>query len=234
VLRVDLGDARALLQYVGRHRLYGDMILVGPTYRGVEPIVDASSFVDGYVTFYPARLAAREGLIERIGHLAPPPLPVRLRRVGVRVGQRVETWVIEDPSGEILRRDLTEEERRIPIVQLINHEALVIRIRRGWRPETEGLGDTGTDDSPPPQAPPTSPATGRTVHYFYAPEQVGAERLAHALAAEGLEASVRRSAAGRDWLVTAGTGADQHLDDERLRSLATALGCEYDGSETLL
>jgi hypothetical protein len=44
VLRVDLGDARALLQYVGRHRLYGDMILVGPTYRGAEPIVDASSF----------------------------------------------------------------------------------------------------------------------------------------------------------------------------------------------
>jgi len=94
-------------------------------------------FERGYLTFYPAKAAIVQKLATIVGYLQAPDLPKRLRRAGVRSGCAVETWVIEDASGEVVKRELSDQERQLPIAAIWNHEFLVQRVSEGWRPEFE-------------------------------------------------------------------------------------------------
>jgi hypothetical protein len=138
VLEVRLPDGRGYVLYVGTHPEYGDAIVVAPAVVSHRPSVSQRLFDEGYVTFYPARAAVAQGLLTAVGSLTAPPLPTVLRRPGVRSGRTVETWVIEDESGETVKRSLGDKERRIPIAAIWNHELLTQRIAEGWRPEQEG------------------------------------------------------------------------------------------------
>src|SRR5271165_2709367 len=65
-------------------------------------------------------------------------LTLRRRGAMTRTGQII-TWIIEkDGIDTAVRKELTEEERQLPIVGLWNHEFLIIRICQGWSPEQEG------------------------------------------------------------------------------------------------
>ena len=129
------------LQYIARHPVYGDAVLVALGLRETElPIVD-EIFAGGYVTFYPLTVAVSQGLVEVVGHLPPPGFPRRFRHAGVRIGRRVETWIVEDMEGstpDIVKRKLSEEELRLPIVSTWNHELLIQRIAEGWQPTQVG------------------------------------------------------------------------------------------------
>jgi hypothetical protein len=127
------------LQYLGVHPKYGDTIVVAVRVRDTRPEVTAELFKDGYVTFYPFRLALGQGLAEIVGHLAPAEVPMRLRRPGAIHGRQIVTWVIEDGSGsEVVKKSLSDDELRIPIGGIWNHEFLLERVSEGWRPEQEG------------------------------------------------------------------------------------------------
>jgi hypothetical protein len=128
----------ALAVYVGRHRDCGDAISVWPKVFPQRPRLDALEPKDAYVTFYPARAAQRAGLVHVVGSAVPPPMPGVLRRAGARAGTRVETWVIERESGDVVRGVLSDDERRLPIAALWNHEFLVARVVSGWQPTDEG------------------------------------------------------------------------------------------------
>ncbi len=54
---------------------------------------------------------------------APPPAP--------------RAWLIVDGEHEVLTRELTPEQRLLPIGAVWNHELLVGRLAEGWRPEME-------------------------------------------------------------------------------------------------
>ena len=135
-LAVDAGFGH--LQFVGTHAEYGDAIRVVPRVSAGQSDIAASLFEGAYVTFYPLRAAVSKKLIRKVGHLPAPPLPQRLRRAGVRVGGRVETWIIEDETGQTLYRQLSERQVSLPIAAVWNHEFLIHRIREGWRPEQDG------------------------------------------------------------------------------------------------
>jgi len=138
VLKLATPDGLLYLHYLGRHPEYGDGVMVCPSKHTGPVAVSADLFRAGYVTFYPAVAAVTQGLAEVVGYLPSPSLPKRLRRPGVRSDNKVETWIIEDASGEYVRQNLSDEERQLPIAVIWNHELLIQRICEGWRPEVEG------------------------------------------------------------------------------------------------
>ena len=136
-LVVDAGFGH--VQFIGTHAEYGDAIRVAPGVSARPEGIVASLFEGGtYVTFYPLRAALSKKLIRKVGHLPASSLPQRLRRAGMRIGGRVETWIIEDETGEKLYRHLSESQLSLPIAAIWNHEFLIQRIREGWHPEQDG------------------------------------------------------------------------------------------------
>ena len=97
----------------------------------------------GYFAFYPARAAVKRRLAKVVGRLPSSGIPQRLRRPGAIVGCEVKTWIIEDGAREEVKERLSEDELRLPIASIWNHEYLVESIRTGWRPEDEGRVDRG-------------------------------------------------------------------------------------------
>lgn len=140
VLELEAGQRFAYLHYIGKHPEYGDAVLVNPQFQERQPSVTADIFSDAYVAFYPVMAAVSQGLIDIVGHLPPPRLPTRIRRAGARSGRHVDTWVIEDGSREVVMAKLSDEDLRLPIAAIWNHELLVERIAEGWTPAQEGRG----------------------------------------------------------------------------------------------
>jgi hypothetical protein len=137
VLAISTEDGRIYLQYLGRHPDYGDGVAVCPEKQSGRVPVGPELFRDAYVTFYPAIAAVAQGLAQVVGKLPCSGLPPRMRRPGVRSGRRIETWIVEDAHGDHVRRELTDEERRLPIASIWNHDFLIQRVSEGWRPERE-------------------------------------------------------------------------------------------------
>jgi len=137
VLAVQAGDRLAYVQYIGSHPEYGDAILVSRRLHERAVPVTSDLFADGYVTFYPAKAAANQSLVELIDNLPAPPLPDRLRRAGKRSGRGVDTWIIEDSTGETLKSRLSKDERKPPIAAIWNHALLVQRLVEQWDPTLE-------------------------------------------------------------------------------------------------
>jgi hypothetical protein len=135
-LNVDAGFGH--LQFVGTHAEYGDAIRVVPKVSASPEDITTALLEGAYITFYPLRTAVLQKLIRKVGHLPAPPLPQRLRRAGVRVGGRVQTWIVEEEDGETLYRQLSEQQLFLPVAAIWNHELLIQRIRDGWRPEQDG------------------------------------------------------------------------------------------------
>lgn len=138
VLEIATQNGLIYLHYLGKHSEYGDGVTVCPTRQSTRVSVSNDLFIGGYVTFYPAVASVARGLAEIVGHLPSAGLPKRFRRPGARSGRSVETWIIEDDSSEVVRRQLTDAERTLPIATIWNHELLLQRVHEGWKPELEG------------------------------------------------------------------------------------------------
>lgn len=138
VLQLKAGNRFAYLHYIGKHPEYGDAVLVSPQLHERQMAVTGDVFSSGYITFYPVTAAVAQQLVNIVGNLPPPALPRRFRRPGAISGRRVKTWIIEDDTGEVVRAKLSEEELRLPIASIWNHEYLVQRIVEGWSPAHEG------------------------------------------------------------------------------------------------
>ena len=142
VLQVMTPDGAAVyLHYLGTHQEYGDGVAVCPIKQAADVEVNAELFQGGYVTFFPVVAAVAQGLVSIVGHLASPGLPKRVRRPGARSARQVETWIIEDGSTEVLKRELSNTERKLPIAVIWNRDLLLQRVSEGWRPEMDGRGE---------------------------------------------------------------------------------------------
>jgi hypothetical protein len=49
----------------------------------------------------------------------------------------VESWVIEGGWRDIVKNKLSDEERKMPIANVLNHEQLSSQIAKGWTPEND-------------------------------------------------------------------------------------------------
>lgn len=138
VLEIQTSSGFIYLHFLGKHHEYGACVAVTSSSTAVSAPVSAAIFADAFVTFYPATVAVSRGLARVVGNLPSAGIPKRWRRAGAREGRKVATWIIEEEGTRFLRRELTDEERRLPIVAIWNHEFLLERVRSGWRPEHKG------------------------------------------------------------------------------------------------
>ena len=129
------------LTYVGKHHHNGDTIRVRPGILHERPPITEELFADSYITFYPANLALKNTLVTVVGQLASIPMPTVFRRGGDKLGNQVLPYLIDVFDGTTrtttLKRKLAEAEKKIPIAEILNHEALLIQISKGWKPEWE-------------------------------------------------------------------------------------------------
>jgi hypothetical protein len=138
VLELTAPDGVVYLQYLGKHPEYGDGVAVCPNKQRVPVEVNAEFFNESYVTFFPVGAAVAQGLASVVGHLPCAGLPKKVRRPGVRLANRIESWIIEDGSSEVVRQRLSESELALPIAAIWNYSFLLQRLTEGWRPEMEG------------------------------------------------------------------------------------------------
>lgn len=235
VLEFDVRSGRGIAQYVGEHHELGGTLWVVPD------IVPSNAEVthdvldrDGYYTFFPVKPAVQKSLVRVLG---PAPLgsravPRLMRRAGVidRSGA-VLTWIISDGERERVVRQLSPEERALPIEEIWNLEMLVLRIAEGWRPERDAPSSSEASSGEHIGA-----TVGESVHYLYFPAAEQARAVKGEIEALGLGVEMRPAAMGPDWLVrvTAPAGPDLHDPSalsERLADIAKRAGGEYDGWE---
>ena len=164
------------------------------------------------------------------------------RRAGARSREgRVLAWLICDGTKETLVRELSEEQRHLPIAAIWSHDVLVTSLTEEWRPEQDiGL--------PPEPRGPAAPEAGTKAeeeptdrprhvrHYLYFATAWVGKAVAAQLATQGYEVTSRKSADGKNWLVL----AEHHVSDagqafdsarEALERLAREHSGQYDGYE---
>jgi hypothetical protein len=140
VLSIEATCGVIYLHYVGRHADYGDAIAVGRKLWKQPQPVTAQLFSEAYITFYPATAAVNQGLAGVIGELPPPNLPGLFRRVGARSASGgVINWIIDDGTSQVVKRQLSNDELKLPIASIWNHEFLIQRVSEGWEPAQEGM-----------------------------------------------------------------------------------------------
>lgn len=234
VIAVSTPRASALVQFLGKHRDYGDVVLVSPRRPAPAETPSPEWFADGYVTLFPAGAAVSRGLASVVAHwTALQPVPGRWRRPGAMSGSTILTWLIDDPDGTVtVKEALSPDELRLAIASIWNIEFLVDRVASGWRPEHEGRATRSRDAEPPP----TAPGGRSTSHYLYFQSQDAARGAAAALREVASHVDVRPAALGSDWLVLAVSEASDgeafELVRARIASIAEGHGGVYDGWET--
>jgi len=226
---------------------YREVIRVLPIFFTARPadFTDLVNSPRAYFAFYPAAVAASQGLVEVVAEhpLSPEQeFPAVYRRAGAsnREG-RVLAWLICDGTKETLVRELSEEQRHLPIASIWNHEALIHYLTTEWRPEQDiGLPPEPRAPAAPPEETKVEGApTDRSRHVrhylYFATARVG-KAVAAQLAAQGYEVTSRKSADGRNWLVL----AEHHVRDagqafdsarEALERMAREHSGQYDGYE---
>ncbi|MEO8018724.1 MAG: hypothetical protein ABI769_12985 [Pseudomonadota bacterium] len=139
ILEVSVGTKYGYVQFIGSHPKHGDAILVNPALHARQARFASGFFSGGYVTFYPAGNAVARKIVEVVAQSSPPKVPKRFRRPGA-VGRdgTVESWVIEGGWRDVVKRELSDEERSIPIAGVWNHELLSKQLASGWTPATDG------------------------------------------------------------------------------------------------
>jgi len=142
VIEVVTPSGLAYVQYVGKHPKYGDAIRVLPGFFQEQPR-DWSALLaqEGYVTFYPLNAAVSQELVTVAASEAILPgkgMPSVWRRAGWRNEDgKAVLWFICEGDKETRRPGLSEEEKRLPIMAIWNHEFLVTRMVGEWRPERD-------------------------------------------------------------------------------------------------
>ena len=138
VLAIDAPGGVVYVQLIGKHPLYDEAVAVCPRLQAARVQVTEVLFADSYVIFYPASMFVKEGVARVVGRLPAPPFPTRFRRPGARAGDAIRTWLVEEPTGDVVRWSLSDEELQLPIAVMCSTEALIDFVTHEWRPERVG------------------------------------------------------------------------------------------------
>jgi hypothetical protein len=244
-VRTPRGLAYIQFTYSSR-KPYREVIRILPGFFAARPS-DFTELVNSpraYFAFYPAGVAASQGLVEVVAEHSLPPerdFPVVYRRAGAsnREG-KVLAWLICDGTKETLVRELSEEQRHLPIYAIWNHEALIHYLTTEWRPEQDiGLPPESRGPAAPLEETREEASTDKPRHVrhylYFATARVG-KAVAAQVATQGYEVTSRESADGKNWLVLAEhhvRDAGQEFDSAReaLERLAREHSGQYDGYE---
>lgn len=138
VLEADCDAGVALLGYVGSHHHFGDLILVPPRIF-VARVGELCSVFDAsaYFQFYPATASLRHGMVRKVGFCTEAMRVIPTRWCNVideKDDGTVRIWNVCDGTSRLVRHSLSAEERQLPVGVIVNHAALLERLRAGWTP----------------------------------------------------------------------------------------------------
>lgn len=97
-----------------------------------------------FITFFPLSAALTRGIFKVVGNLPVPaearafPL-FRMKGLIDRETKKAKRWGLWDGKNRetLLDRPLTEVEKKLPILAIINDTMLIEYIEKGWRPELD-------------------------------------------------------------------------------------------------
>ncbi|HEX5747543.1 MAG TPA: ribonuclease E inhibitor RraB [Archangium sp.] len=225
---------------------YREVIRILPGFFATRPteFTELVNHPKAFFAFYPARAAVSQGAVEVVAHHPLSPgqaFPAVYRWAGARSREgRVLAWRICEGTKETLVRDLSDEQRYLPIFSIFLHDSLVSALTDEWRPEHDiGIPPALSESSPKPEVPkpPDDSVPHRVQHFLYFPKAKDGKAVADHLSAQGFTVERRKSAEGKNWLVlvTHTVGPESRdLDSvrESLERLAQAHSGEYDGHES--
>ncbi|WP_257455439.1 ribonuclease E inhibitor RraB [Archangium lipolyticum] len=139
-------------------------------------------------------------------------------------------------------RELNDEQRKLPIASIWNHEALVYSLTEEWRPEQdigsppEPEGTVASSAEPKSEESASDVSKPRHVrHYLYFTTAKVGKAVAAQLVTRGFEVTSRKSADGKNWLVLVEhfVSDGEQFDSARdsLEHLAQEHSGQYDGYE---
>lgn len=181
-----------------------------------------------WVAFYPVDEAIKRGLVRKIGSYPIPPtardFPIFLAAGLPDRSGRVNDWWLWDGRDEKRIGALRDEQRDLPLREVINHEVLVTRLASGW----SSRDDVARRLSQVPHDREGDPRPAR--HFLYFPTKTAAEAAADQARRHGF--TVGLGERGDEWQLVA---VSDILDIPEARSLlediASRSGGEYDGWE---
>jgi hypothetical protein len=246
VLEVSTPRGLAYIHYTYfTYQPYWEAIRVLPGFFTERP-ADFTTLVDSpeaFFAFYPARVAVSQGAVEIVAHHPVPPekaFPAVYRRTGAisREG-RVLAWIICEGTKETLVRELSEEQRYLPIARILMHDSLISYLVKEWRPEQDiGIPPALQGTATPLEAstPSEDSAPQRVQHFLYFPSARASKAVAEQLSTQGFQVERRKSAEGKNWLVLARHTVSPEASDldsvrDTLERLAQEHSGEYDGHE---
>ena len=141
VLELPCNGGIGLLAYLGRHPWLGDAVWALPEVLPAPPKDLGHAFRErGYVQFYPATAALRDGHIRRLGfhEEAVRLLPNLVRTIVNRDSSgRVRSWLITDGGSTREARDtLSPSEEALPVGVVVNTAQLKQQVETGWTPRS--------------------------------------------------------------------------------------------------
>ena len=141
VVEVPVSRGLAYVHYVSRHPEFGALLRVYGTIYPRRPsapqLATLTQAEPQFVTFFPLQAAVKQGIVSVAGSCEPSSEASRfpLFRDGVlnpATGQ-VDVWWLWDGEKEWRVGSLTEEQRSLPMREVINDTLLIERIECGWR-----------------------------------------------------------------------------------------------------
>jgi len=243
----------AYVQYTHNDKDMGTLVRVLPGLYDSLPNLEALvSQPELYFVFYALEYAIRKRQTEVVCNL-PVPESARAEplmrhasgrtREGKVTGWRIVPALCPLTVDFLIRtpvlRELTEEQRRLPLHLLRSHPVMVKELARGWTPErAESLEDQDRAESRARRANQRfPPATGEaTSHYLYFPTLAAAESAGEHLRDRGYRVEVCQGADRENWLALARrarpkTGEEMDRLRNEMESLADQYRGDYDGWE---
>jgi len=144
IVEIETKKGLAYIQYVYHHDeppRYGRLIRVLPGFFDKTP-ASFSELVkqkERFVTFCPIVQAVNKGYMHIVGNEPVSEefnkLPLFRARGGIDTDGKVVSWWLWDGEKEWKIGNLTPEQRKLPIREVINDTLLIERIESGWKPE---------------------------------------------------------------------------------------------------
>lgn len=241
----------AYAQYTHEDAQFGSLIRVLPGLYESRPsdLARVAREQHLWVTFFPVSVGVRRGLIALAGHAEVPSDAARFPVFKVpglhdpRTGRPLD-WGLWDGKRESGPLELSNDQWRLPTLQIVNLKALIHRIVTNWRPEQDATRGLSTDlhaEDDQPEKRTGSSAKARTEtptgtparHFVVLPNGELGHEVAVAAGREGFDVQLREpSEPGDVWVVVASAPQlDIPAARERLEALAEKYGGEYDGWE---
>lgn len=139
---IPVGKGFGLFQQVTHLKSVGAMIRVldGVHVQLPRDLETSVSISEGFITFFPLTAALEKKVVSPLGRFSLPqsfkvPVTFRIYNFDSRTGKR--DWWITDGKKDVHVGELSKDQKKLPILETINAQALVEMILRGRKAEDE-------------------------------------------------------------------------------------------------